>query len=121
MAHPERSRYEALLAELERAPRRWLVTGAAGFIGSHLVERLLASGQEVRGLDDFSTGSRANLDDVRDAVGARACSRFELQEGDIRDLGACRRACAGVELVLHQAALGSVPRSLEDPLTTQAI
>ena len=101
--------------------RAWCVTGAAGFIGSHLVEALLRAGQRVVGLDDFSTGYRANLDDVRDAVGEGAWRRFRLVEGDLRDLDACREAVGGADLVLHQAALGSVPRSIHDPLTSHAV
>jgi len=106
--------------ELRRQPRSWLVTGAAGFIGSNLVERLLSLGQLVVGLDNFSTGHRHNLDDVRACVGEEAWARFEFIDGDIRDLDACRRACDGVDYVLHQAALGSVPRSLADPIATNA-
>jgi UDP-N-acetylglucosamine 4-epimerase len=98
------------------APRRWLVTGAAGFIGSNLVEALLASDQTVVGLDNFSTGHRHNLQDVRAKVGEAAWSRFELVEGDVCDDDACARSLSGVGVVLHQAALGSVPRSIEDPL-----
>jgi UDP-N-acetylglucosamine 4-epimerase len=96
----------------------WLVTGSAGFIGSHLVEALLKLGQEVISLDNFSTGYRANLEDVEHAVGAENWRRHTFIEADIRDLGACRRACNGVAVVLHQAALGSVPRSIEDPIAT---
>jgi UDP-N-acetylglucosamine 4-epimerase len=107
-------------AGLRRAPRRWLVTGAAGFIGSHLVERLLALGQHVIGLDNFATGTRRNLDEVIATV-AGSAGNFELIEGDIRDPAACQRACAGVDLVLHQAALGSVPRSIADPAMTLAV
>lgn len=106
--------------ELRRHRRSWLVTGAAGFIGSNLVERLLSLGQRVIGLDNFSTGYRHNLDDVRACVGEAAWAGFEFIEGDIRDLETCRRACDGVDYVLHQAALGSVPRSLADPITTNA-
>lgn len=91
---------------------KYLVTGCAGFIGSHLVERLLADGAEVVGLDNFATGHRHNLNGM--------LGHFELIEGDIRDLDACRRACQGVDHVLHQAALGSVPRSVADPITTNA-
>jgi UDP-N-acetylglucosamine 4-epimerase len=111
---------EPLARDVAAARRRWLVTGAAGFIGSHLVETLLALGQEVVSLDNFSTGSRRNLEEVRDAVGDDAWRRHTLIEGDIVDPGTCRRACEGVAVVLHQAALGSVPRSLEHPLVTHA-
>jgi UDP-N-acetylglucosamine 4-epimerase len=110
--------FEEIRAGLEAAPRRWLVTGVAGFIGSNLLEELLMLGQTVVGLDNFATGHRRNLDDVRTVVGERAWGSFRFVEGDIRDPGACREACAGVELVLHQAALGSVPRSIADPILT---
>ena len=99
----------------------YLVTGAAGFIGSNLVEALLAAGHKVVGLDNFATGYRHNLDDVRERVGAEAAAQFTFIEGDIRDLDACHRACDGVDIVLHQAALGSVPRSIADPLSTHAV
>ena len=102
----------------DREPARWLVTGAAGFIGSHLVEALLRHGQRVVGLDDFSTGARHNLDDVRATVGEVAWAGFELIEGDVCDPLACARALQGVDHVLHQAALGSVPRSIEQPMRT---
>ena len=108
--------YEQLQRKLRATPRRWLVTGVAGFIGSNLLESLLNLGQEVTGLDSFATGHLANLDQVRAAVGARAWARFRFLKGDIRDEATCRRACAGADFVLHQAALGSVPRSMEDPL-----
>lgn len=107
-------------ADIAARRRRWLVTGAAGFIGSHLTEALLALGQDVVGLDNFATGKRENLDEVRAAVGADAWRRFELIEGDIVDFETCVRACRGAEIVLHQAALGSVPRSIEAPLATHA-
>jgi UDP-N-acetylglucosamine 4-epimerase len=107
---------DALLAR----PRRWLVTGSAGFIGSHLVGALLELGQDVLGLDNFATGFRRNLDEVRERVGSAAWRRHTFVEADIRDPDACRRACAGVDVILHQAALGSVPRSIRDPLTTHA-
>ena len=110
-----------LASGLSQVSGRWLVTGAAGFIGSNLVEALLAAGQQVIGLDNFATGHRANLDEVRGAVGDERWSRFELIEADIRDRDACGRAVAGVEIVLHQAALGSVPRSLADPLTSHDV
>lgn len=99
----------------------WLVTGAAGFIGSNLIEKLLRDGQPVRALDNFATGHRANIDTVRAAVGPEAAQRLEFIEGDIRDRATCERAMQGVSHVLHQAALGSVPRSLADPLTTNDV
>ena len=94
----------------------WLVTGVAGFIGSSLLEALLRSNQKVVGLDNFSTGHRHNLDQVKAAVGSAAWSNFDFIEGDIRNLQDCRKACDKVDFVLHQAALGSVPRSIEDPI-----
>ncbi len=97
-------------------PSRWLITGVAGFIGSNLLEALLRCGQTVTGIDNFSTGYRHNLDEVRSLVGEDAWSRFRFVEADICDEGACRDVCAGVDYVLHQAALGSVPRSIEQPL-----
>ncbi len=102
-------------------PRRWLITGSAGFIGSHLLQTLLQAGQEVVSLDNFATGYQRNLDDVRRAVGEQAWSRHRFIEGDIVDPSVCRRACEAIDIVLHQAALGSVPRSLEDPLRTHAV
>lgn len=114
------SAWEQLAAELPRAPRAWLVTGVAGFIGSNLLETLLRLEQRVVGLDNFATGKRANLGQVRARVTPQQWARFTFIEGDICDLVACRRACAGVDVVLHQAALGSVPRSMEAPLDTHA-
>ncbi|GAB3289785.1 SDR family oxidoreductase [Parahaliea aestuarii] len=108
---------DALVARLQHQ-RTWLVTGAAGFIGSHLVEALLRHGQAVVGLDNFSTGYRANLEEVHRAVGETAWRSFRFVEGDIRHMDDCRRAVEGCDFVLHQAALGSVPRSLQDPLCT---
>jgi UDP-N-acetylglucosamine 4-epimerase len=105
---------------LARTPLRWLVTGSAGFIGSHLVESLLRRGQHVVSLDNFSTGSSRNLGDVRVEVGEEAWRRHRFIEGDITDVATCREACHGVDSVLHQAALGSVPRSVADPLATHA-
>jgi len=96
----------------------WLVTGAAGFIGSNLVESLLKLGQAVTGLDNFATGHRHNLEQVRAAVGEAAWQRFTFIEGDIRNPADCARACAGMDYVLHQAALGSVSRSIADPLAS---
>jgi UDP-N-acetylglucosamine 4-epimerase len=102
-------------------PRTWLVTGCAGFIGSNLLEALLKLGQRVVGLDNFATGHRHNLEQVRQAVGAEVWANFRFIEGDIRSLETCREACAGVERVLHQAALGSVPRSIDDPITSHEV
>lgn len=99
---------------------RWLVTGSAGFIGSHLLETLLQMGQEVVSLDNFSTGHWRNLEQVECAVGEAAWARHVFIEGDITDIETCRKACTNVEVVLHQAALGSVPRSLVDPRATNA-
>jgi len=109
-----------VLQALRTQPQRWLVTGSAGFIGSHLVEALLSLDQHVVSLDNFSTGYRRNLDEVRAAVGADAWKRHRFVEADIVDANACRDACRGVDVVLHQAALGSVPRSIEAPLVTHA-
>ncbi len=114
------SKYAEICRALRAEPKTWLVTGAAGFIGSNLVETLLRQGQAVRGLDNFSTGYQRNLDMVRDLVGAEAFARFTFIEGDIRDLETCRTACAGVDKVLHEAAIGSVPRSIEDPIFSNA-
>ena len=110
------SRYQEAQRLLRQRPRRWLITGAAGFIGSHLLEALLKHEQKVAGLDNFATGHARNLDEVRDAVGPAAWRNFTFIEGDIRSLADCRRACLEVDAVLHHAALGSVPRSVEDPL-----
>jgi UDP-N-acetylglucosamine 4-epimerase len=113
-------RYEQAVGELRARPRRWLVTGVAGFIGSSLLEQLLELDQAVVGLDNFATGKPANLDEVRDRVGTARFARFRLLEGDVADPRVCREAVAGAEVVLHQAALGSVPRSMEAPLESNA-
>jgi UDP-N-acetylglucosamine 4-epimerase len=110
--------YDELQAGLRGAPRTWLVTGVAGFIGSNLLEHLLRLDQRVVGLDSFVTGRRGNLDEVRLLVEPAQWARFKFVEGDIRDASVCHEVCRDVELVLHQAALGSVPRSMEDPLNT---
>ncbi|MDD2989163.1 MAG: NAD-dependent epimerase/dehydratase family protein [Zoogloea sp.] len=112
--------YETLQSTLRTNPRTWLVTGVAGFIGSNLLETLLMLDQRVVGLDNFATGHQYNLDEVRSLVSADQWARFQFIEGDIRKLDDCRRACEGVDYVLHQAALGSVPRSLDDPITSNA-
>lgn len=113
-------RIESIKAALEDRPQRWLVTGAAGFIGSHLVETLLLLDQEVVGLDNLSTGYRENIEDVIRSVGEERAGRFRFLLGDIRDPDACAEACQGIDRVLHQAALGSVPRSIEDPQGSHA-
>ena len=110
--------YEALKTELEQNSKVWLVTGCAGFIGSNLVETLLRLNQDVVGLDNFSTGYPHNLDEVQRRVSEKQWRRFTFVEGDICELSVCRRLCSGVDYVLHQAALGSVPRSINDPLAT---
>ncbi|CAG9169611.1 NAD-dependent epimerase/dehydratase family protein [Cupriavidus pampae] len=118
--------YAQLKRELAAAPKTWLVTGVAGFIGSNLLETLLKLDQRVVGLDNFATGHRANLEEVRGLVAPTQWANFQLIEGDIRNLEDCRRACVfrrdgaehAVNYVLHQAALGSVPRSLQDPIAT---
>jgi UDP-N-acetylglucosamine 4-epimerase len=109
-------RYDAVEIELRKVPRRWLLTGVAGFIGSNILECLLDLGQDVVGLDNFSTGKQGNLEQVRAKVGPEAWTRFRMVEGDIRDESVCREVCVGADYVLHQAALGSVPASLVDPL-----
>jgi UDP-N-acetylglucosamine/UDP-N-acetylgalactosamine 4-epimerase len=109
---------QALLDSLKARPRRWLLTGSAGFIGSNLLEVLLRNGQQVVSLDNFATGHRRNLDQVREVVGDRAWVNHRFIEADIADPQACQQASEGAELVLHQAALGSVPRSINDPLGT---
>ena len=112
--------YDHLLAGLPAHPKTWLITGVAGFIGSNLLETLLKLDQRVVGLDNFATGHQRNLDEVQTLVGPEQWANFRFIEGDIRDLKECQRACEGVDYVLHQAALGSVPRSVVDPITTNA-
>lgn len=112
------SAYETLLAELPKAPKTWLITGVAGFIGSNLLETLLKLDQRVVGLDNFATGHQRNLNEVQRLVSKDQWGNFQFIEGDIRNLADCTAACNGVDYVLHQAALGSVPRSLENPILT---
>ncbi|MDU9033938.1 NAD-dependent epimerase/dehydratase family protein [Pseudomonas corrugata] len=114
------SRYNELVATLPKSPRVWLITGVAGFIGSNLLETLLKLDQKVIGLDNFATGHQRNLDEVKGEVLVDQWARFTLKVGDIRTLDDCRDACEGVDYVLHEAALGSVPRSLADPILTNA-
>jgi UDP-N-acetylglucosamine/UDP-N-acetylgalactosamine 4-epimerase len=110
--------YELLQQQLKTEPKTWLITGVAGFIGSNLLEALLKLNQRVVGLDNFSTGHQHNLDEVQAAVSSDQWAKFSFINGDIRKIEDCRLACEGVDYVLHQAALGSVPRSIEDPITT---
>ena len=111
---------DGVRADLQSSPRTWLVTGVAGFIGSNLLEALLKLDQHVVGLDNFSTGHQRNLDETRSLVSEAQWGRFTFRRGDIRVLEECQAACRGVDHVLHHAALGSVPRSLVDPITTNA-
>ncbi|MCQ8869369.1 NAD-dependent epimerase/dehydratase family protein [Vibrio splendidus] len=113
-------KFEQIKSELVAAPKTWLVTGVAGFIGSNLLETLLKLNQNVVGLDNFATGHQYNLEEVKSLVSEQQWSRFTFIEGDIRDYEACQTAVKGVDYVLHQAALGSVPRSIADPITTNA-
>ena len=112
------NRYEQVQTELRQTPQTWLVTGVAGFIGSHLLETLLQLNQRVVGLDNFATGHQRNLDEVQTLVTPEQWANFYFIQGDIRQLTDCQKACDGVDYVLHQAALGSVPRSLADPIAT---
>ena len=112
------SKYQKVLSTLQSSPKTWLVTGVAGFIGSNLLETLLSNNQKVVGLDNFATGHQHNLDQVKDIVTPQQWANFTFIEGDIRNPETCVKACTDVDYVLHQAALGSVPRSIEDPITT---
>ncbi|MEZ9892029.1 NAD-dependent epimerase/dehydratase family protein [Vibrio lentus] len=114
------TKYNQIQQELLESPKTWLITGVAGFIGSNLLETLLKLNQTVVGLDNFATGHKRNLDEVKSLVADGQWSRFSFIEGDIRDSKTCQQAVTGVDYVLHQAALGSVPRSIADPLTTNA-
>ncbi|WP_168541904.1 NAD-dependent epimerase/dehydratase family protein [Acinetobacter sp. A2] len=114
------SQYQIVCEQLQHAPKTWLLTGVAGFIGSNLLEALLKLNQKVVGLDNFATGHQHNLDEVQHLVSVEQWANFKFYEGDIRNLEDCQKACANVDYVLHQAALGSVPRSIADPITTNA-
>ncbi|HEX2686297.1 MAG TPA: NAD-dependent epimerase/dehydratase family protein, partial [Kofleriaceae bacterium] len=115
----KRTRYDDVCEELVNSPRRWLVTGVAGFIGSALLERLLDLGQSVVGVDNFLTGHKRNLEDVL-AINPDERLQFRFIEGDLRDPEVARAVCKDVDIILHQAALGSVPRSLKDPIASHA-
>ena len=113
------NRYEKVKESLKENPKTWLVTGVAGFIGSNLLETLLKLNQSVVGLDNFATGHQHNIDQALEDAGVNpATEKFKFINGDVRNLEDCQKACTGVDYVLHQAALGSVPRSIEDPITT---
>lgn len=114
------SRYDQIKQELLASPKCWLITGVAGFIGSNLLETLLSLNQKVVGLDNFATGYQRNLDEVQSKVTVEQWARFAFHLGDIRNLEDCRKVCVGADHVLHQAALGSVPRSIADPIATNA-
>ncbi|AJC20347.1 NAD-dependent epimerase/dehydratase family protein [Pandoraea pulmonicola] len=110
--------FENLKLQLSSAPQTWLVTGVAGFVGSNLLEALLSLNQRVVGLDNFSGGHQRNLDEVQRQISPEQWSNFRFTQGDIRDIETCHQVCDGVDIVLHQAALGSVPRSIADPVNT---
>ena len=110
--------YQQVTEALVNQPKVWLITGVAGFIGSNLLESLLLLNQKVVGLDNFATGFQHNLDEVQSVVTAEQWQRFKFIEGDIRNLADCQSACADVDYILHQAGLGSVPRSIADPINT---
>lgn len=114
------NRYQEVQENLKNNSKKWLITGCAGFIGSNLLETLLLLNQEVVGLDNFATGHQKNLDEVQSQVSAEQWARFSFIEGDIRDLDDCNKAVMGVNYILHQAALGSVPRSIADPIMTNS-
>lgn len=115
------TRYEKTIEQLKVKPKTWLITGVAGFIGSNLLETLLRLNQTVVGLDNFATGHQRNLDEVQQNVTPEAWQKFTMIEGDIRDYETCMKAVDNVNYVLHQAALGSVPRSINDPITTNEV
>ena len=114
------SQYQIVCEQLKQSPKTWLITGVAGFIGSNLLEILLKLNQKVVGLDNFATGHQHNLDEVKGLVTSEQWLNFNFIQGDIRNLEDCQKACVEVDYVLHQAALGSVPRSIADPITTNA-
>lgn len=114
------SQYQTVCEQLQQAPKTWLITGVAGFIGSNLLETLLKLNQNVVGLDNFATGHQYNLDEVQGLVEPEQWANFKFYEGDIRNFEDCQKACIDVDYVLHQAALGSVPRSIADPILTNS-
>jgi len=112
------TRYDTIKEQLKANPKTWLITGVAGFIGSNLLEELLLLGQKVLGIDNFSTGKQENLDAVKNSIDPDRWAGFTFYKGDIRSLDDCRKVAGDIDYVLHQAALGSVPRSIDDPITT---
>jgi UDP-N-acetylglucosamine 4-epimerase len=112
------NRYDVVKQQLQAETKTWLITGVAGFIGSNLLEHLLKLDQRIVGLDNFSTGKRSNLDQVRNSVSKKQWQRFNFIEADIRSLITCHKVCSGVDFILHEAALGSVPRSIADPIAS---
>jgi len=114
------NRYQEIQKHLQSNSKKWLITGCAGFIGSNLLETLLLLNQEVVGLDNFATGHQKNLDEVRSQVSSEQWEKFTFIEGDIRNSDDCHKAVTGVNYILHQAALGSVPRSIADPALTNS-
>lgn len=112
--------FDAIQDDLLINPKTWAITGVAGFIGSNLLEALLKLDQTVIGLDNFSTSSMKNLLEVKNLVSPAQWDRFNLVRGDIRDMENCKEICQGADIVLHEAALGSVPRSIEDPIQTNS-
>ncbi|RJE69327.1 Vi polysaccharide biosynthesis protein VipB/TviC, partial [Acinetobacter sp. JS678] len=114
------NQYEQVLEQLKNTPKIWLITGVAGFIGSNLLETLLKLNQKVIGLDNFATGHQYNLDEVEGLVTSEQWKNFTFYNGDIRNLEDCQKVCTNVDYVLHQAALGSVPRSIADPILTNS-
>jgi len=113
-------KYHEVKEQLEKKPRRWLVTGVAGFIGSNLAEALLKLNQKVIALDNFATGHRYNLEHIKNGVDKEQWERFTFIEGDITNFSTCHAVTKDVDVILHQAALGSVPRSIDDPITSNA-
>jgi len=114
------SKYQNILKNLQLKPNKWLITGVGGFIGSNLLENLLGLDQSVIGIDNFATGHKKNLDNIQSCVKKEQWKNFTLIEGDINDLDICMQGCDGVDYVLHQAAIGSVPRSIKDPINTNS-
>ena len=115
------TRYEEITKEILHNPKTWLITGVSGFIGSNLLETLLKLNQKIIGLDNFATGHQHNLDEVKNSVSKEQWSRFNFIKGDIRNYDDCKLAVKDVDYILHQAALGSVPRSIADPITSNSV